>query len=89
MVLSQMESSEPGLVGEPDEIEPILEQPVRRRARNILDVVEDAEGWCGHDDASSRRRVRANVTGATVASRDITRVRLPPPPSRRDSTAGR
>ena len=49
-----MESREPGFVGELDEIEPILEQLMRRRAWNALDVVEDAEGRCRHGDPSSQ-----------------------------------
>ena len=47
MVLGQVEAREPGVLGELDQFEPILEQPVRGRARNVLDVVEDAEGG-GH-----------------------------------------
>ncbi len=44
VVLGEVEAREPGLVGELHELEPILEQPVRGRSRDVLDVVEDAEG---------------------------------------------
>ena len=54
VVLGEMETREARLVGERDQLEPILEQPVRRRAGNVLDVVEDAEGRCRQGDRSSR-----------------------------------
>ena len=44
MVLGEVEAGEPCLVGHLDQVEPILEQLVRRRAGDVLDVVEDAEG---------------------------------------------
>ena len=46
-MLGQVEAREPRGLGELDQFEPILEQAARGRARNVLDVVEDAEGG-GH-----------------------------------------
>ena len=43
MVLGQVVAGEPGLVGHADQVEPLLEQRGRRRPRDALDVVEDAE----------------------------------------------
>ena len=43
VMLGQVEALEPGLVGELDQLEPVPEQPLRVRARDFLDVVEDAE----------------------------------------------
>ena len=42
-MLREVEALEAGLVGELHERDSILEQPLRRRPRDVLDVVEDAE----------------------------------------------
>ena len=52
VVLGEVEAGEPGFVGHLDQIEPILEQLRRRRAGNVLDVVEDAERWFAHQSLS-------------------------------------
>jgi hypothetical protein len=82
VVLGEMKSSEPGLVGEPDQLEPVPEELVRRRAGNPFDVVEDAEGR-GGQGASFRSGVRDDVTScqasAEVSSRptDVEHVSVP------------
>jgi hypothetical protein len=43
VVLGEVEGREPRLVGHADELEPILEQAIRRGAGDALDVVENAE----------------------------------------------
>jgi hypothetical protein len=43
VVLGEVKALEPGLVGELDQLEPVPEQPLRVRAWDFLDVVEDAE----------------------------------------------
>ncbi|MGE5274070.1 MAG: hypothetical protein ACM3QU_09995 [Verrucomicrobiota bacterium] len=63
MVLGEMKGPEAGLVGEPDQLEPVPEELVRRRARNSLDVVEDAEG----------RGCQGGVLSVGVCESDVTR----------------
>ena len=48
VVLGEMEAREAGLIGEADQVEAILEEPLRRCAGDVLDVVEDAERRLGH-----------------------------------------
>ena len=47
-MLGEVVPGEPGLVGHADEVEPVLEQLLRRGARDPLDVIEDAERRCCH-----------------------------------------
>ena len=44
VVLGEVVGREPGLVGQTDELEPVLEQAIRRGTGDALDVIEDAEG---------------------------------------------
>ena len=74
-MLGQVEALEPGLVGEADQLEPVPEEPLRRRPGDVLDVVEDAEGRSGHERTltsavarllvlqTERRQVGARVFG--------------------------
>ena len=55
-MLGEVEALEPGLVGELRERQAILEDPLRGRPRDVLDVVEDAEG----------RSHAANLTGSRI-----------------------
>ena len=81
-MLGQMEAREPGLVGKLDQLQTILEQSMRRRARNVLDVVENAEGGSGHDDASSRvesvQRIRPWRRSLWRVRSGLTRMYRPP-----------
>ena len=55
VVLGEVIAGESGFVGGPDQRQAVLEQLARRRARDVLDVVEDRELGCRH--VSSGRRV--------------------------------
>jgi len=48
---------EAGLIGEADQVEAILEEPLRRCAGDVLDVVEDAERWLAHGCPLLRREL--------------------------------
>jgi hypothetical protein len=63
-MLGQVEALEPGLVGELDQFEPVPKQPPRGRARDVLDVVEDAERGWSHDTRPFGRRFRTKSSSA-------------------------
>ena len=66
VVLGEVKAREPGLVGQLDQLEPVLEQLLRRRARDVLDVVEDAEGRCRHGKILSRSVSVLSITSHAV-----------------------
>ena len=70
-MLGEVEALEPGLVGELRERQAILEDPLRGRPRDVLDVVEDAEGGSHAANLTVSRIRRATARVGECSSTSI------------------